>query len=127
MKYELRRIRIWSAIKVGFFIWGMLGFLFGIYMALMMPVLINLLGSLGTFPADIGDVGPVALMFLPFLYSIMGAAAGTLATAVVAGFYNLVSSIIGGLEFDLEGETVQPLVIPEEPPPVSDVSRDSSI
>jgi len=114
MKYELKRIGIWSAIKIGFLIWGLLGFLFGIYMALMMPVLITMLGSLGTFPGDLDAVTPVALIFLPFMYSFMSAVVGSILSAIVAGFYNLISRLMGGIEVDLEGDTIHPLSISEE-------------
>ena len=116
MKYELKRIGVWSTIKVGFLIWGLIGFLFGIYMALMMPMLISILGSLGTFPGDADALGPVALIFLPFMYSFMAAVGGTILTTIVAGFYNLICRLIGGIELDLEGDLIQPLDVPDEPP-----------
>ncbi len=116
MKYEIKRIGVWSTIKVGFLIWGLIGFLFGIYMALMMPMLISILGSLGTFPGDADALAPVALIFLPFMYSFMAAVGGTIITAIVAGFYNLICRLIGGIELDLEGELIQPLDISDVPP-----------
>jgi hypothetical protein len=116
MKYEIKRIGVWSTIKVGFLIWGLIGFIFGVYMALMMPMLISFLGSLGTFPGDTDALGSVALIFLPFMYSFMAAVGGTIITAIVAGFYNLICRLIGGIELDLEGELMQPLEIPGEPP-----------
>lgn len=112
MKFELKRIGVWSAIKVSFFIWGMLGFIGGIYMALMMPVLINMMGSLGTMPPDMQDIGPFALFFLPIMYSLMAAVFGTVLTAILTGFFNLICRLLGGIELDLESETIQPLDLP---------------
>jgi len=117
MKYELKRIRVWSAIKVGFFIWGLIGFLGGLYMAMMMPILMKFMEAFGPMSEDFGAVGPLALIFLPILYSLMAAVAGTVLTAIVAGFYNLISSIMGGLEVSLEGEMLHPLDISVNPSP----------
>ena len=114
MKYEIKRIGVWSTIKVGFLIWGLIGFLFGIYMALMMPMLISIMGSLGTFPGDADELGPIALIFLPFMYSFMAAVGGTILSTIVAGFYNLICRLIGGIELDLEGDLIRPLEIPGE-------------
>lgn len=116
MKYEIKRIGVWSTIKVGFLIWGLIGFLFGIYMALMMPMLISMLGSLGPFPGDMDALTPVALIFLPFMYSFMAAVGGTIITVIVAGFYNLICRLIGGIELDLEGEMIHPLDISDVQP-----------
>jgi hypothetical protein len=115
MKYELRRIGVWSAIKIGFLVWGLLGFLFGIYIALMMPVLITMLESLGTFPGGMGASSAVALVLLPFMYSFLSAVVGTILTAIVAGFYNLMSRLTGGVEIDLDGEQIHQLEIGEKP------------
>jgi hypothetical protein len=114
MKYELKRVGIWSTIKIGFLVWGLLGFLSGIYMALMMPVFLSMLGSMGgsPFDLDVNALTPVALIFLPFFYSIMGAVAGSILTVTVAGFYNLVSRLLGGIEVDLEGDMIHPLEVP---------------
>jgi hypothetical protein len=127
MKYELKRIRIWSAIKIGFFVWGLIGFLGGLYMAMMMPLLMKFMETLGPMSEDFGAVGPFALIFLPILYSIMAAVAGTILTAIVAGFYNLISSLMGGLEVTLESEMLHPLDISvsQTPPPANEGGRDS--
>ena len=117
MKYELKRIGTWSAIKIGFLIWGLLGFLAGIYMALMMPVLLSMLGSFGGFPGDLDAFTPVVLVFLPFMYSIMSAVIGTVLTAIVVAFYNLISRLTGGIEVDLNSDMLHPLDISGQSPP----------
>lgn len=117
MKYELKRIRVWSAIKIGFFLWGLLGFIGGVYMAMMMPLLMQFMESFGPMPDDMGSFGPLALIFLPILYSLMAAVIGTIITAIAAGFYNLISSLMGGLEVTLEGEMLHPLDISGSPLP----------
>ncbi len=116
MKYELKRIGTWSAIKIGFLIWGLLGFLFGIYMALMMPLFLEMLGSLGGSPFDGEALTPIALIFLPFLYSIIGAVIGMITTAIVVGFYNLISRLIGGIEINIEADVMHPLRVSGENP-----------
>lgn len=117
MKYELKRIRVWSAIKVGFFVWGLIGFLGGLYMAMMMPFVMQFMESFGPMADGMDSFGPVALIFLPILYSIMAAVMGTVITAIVAGFYNLIASLLGGIEVSLEGEMLHPLDIGSNPQP----------
>jgi len=117
MKYELKRIGIWSTIKIGFLVWGLFGFLSGIYIALMMPILMKMVGSIGVFPGDMEAFTPFMFIFLPFMYSIMGAVIGTIGTIIVVGFYNLVSRLTGGIEINLEGDSIHPLDLPKEPPP----------
>jgi len=127
MKYELKRIRVWSAIKVGFFLWGLIGFLGGLYMAMMMPFLMQFMESFGPMADGIGSVGPIALVFLPILYSLMAAVMGTVLTAIVAGFYNLISSLLGGIEVSLEGEMLHPLDIGGKPLPPAKESGNYTI
>jgi hypothetical protein len=111
MKLEIKRIRIWSAVKTGFFVSGMLGFLFGVYVALMMPALLRMVDGLGPLAGEIGSITPVALIFMPIFYSIAGAVVGTCTIAVVAGFYNLISALIGGLSIELDGDPLNPLEV----------------
>lgn len=116
MIYEIKRIRIWSVVKTGFFVWGLIGFLFGLYAAAMMPILFEMMGSLGPFSSSFEGLSPLMLIFLPIFYSIMLAVVGTLITALSVGFFNLIASLLGGIEIDLKGDAIQPLEIPAEPP-----------
>lgn len=127
MKYELKRIKVWSAIKIGFFLWGLIGFLGGLYMAMMMPLLMKFMETLGPMSEDFSSFGPFALIFLPILYSLMAAVAGTILTALAAGFYNLISSLMGGLEVTLEGEMLHPLDISVSPSPPANEGGQYSI
>ncbi len=122
MKYEIKKISVWSCVKTGFFIWGMLGFLMGIYMALMMPMFMKMLDSFGPLGSEFGSMTPIALIFLPIMYSLIGAVAGTITTAIAVGFYNLVSSLLGGVSIEIEGELIHPLDItpPSSPKDTSD-------
>ena len=113
MKYELKRIGVWSAIKIGFFMWGLLGFLSGIYVALMMPVLLRMAGALGTMSGDMDGFGPIALFILPILYSIISVAVGTILTIILTAFFNLICSFLGGIEMELKEEAIQPLELPK--------------
>ncbi len=111
MKYEIKKINVWSSVKTGFFIWGMLGFVFGIYMALMMPAFLKMMESIGPFGGEFGSLTPIALIFLPIMYSLIGAVVGTITTAIAVGFYNLISSLLGGISIEMSGEQIHPLNI----------------
>jgi len=122
MKYEIKSIRIWSVVKIGFFVWGLLGFLSGLYMAVMAPLLMSMMETMGSFPGGMSDLGPIAFVLFPIVYGIMGSVFGTVLTVIIAGFYNLLASIFGGLELSLKEEQIKPIDIqfPDNPPRVTD-------
>jgi len=113
MKFELKRISVWSTIKIGFFLWGLIGFLAGIYTALMLPFISSMMGSLGSTMGGMDDLGVIALFLFPIMYSIMAAVMGTILTIILTGFFNLLCRFLGGIELELESESIQPLELPE--------------
>ena len=113
MKYELKRIGVWSAIKVGVFLWGLIGFLSGIYVALMMPLLIDMMDGLGSMSGGMQDFGPIMLFVLPIMYSIIAVVLGTILTIILTSFFNLLCRLFGGIELELKEEAIQPLNLPE--------------
>lgn len=104
MRYEVRSIGIWTLIKVGFFLNLMIGFLFGIFSALifipMAKVFLTMAGAeMGGYDAG-SSFG--LLFFLPFMMGILAAFFNTLFMVLVAACYNLIARVLGGLEFNFE-------------------------
>jgi hypothetical protein len=125
--FVLRKIGVWSAVKTGFFVWGFIGFIAGLYVAMMMPVLIKVMESFGGLGSDLGAIGPIAFIFMPILYSIISAVTGTILTALVAGFYNLIASFLGGVIVELDGDAIAPIDLGKAPPSSAPDSGNFSI
>ena len=92
----LKSIGVLSVAKVLACIYAMLGLLIGGLFSLM---------SLVGFAAGGANAGPAALLFgigaiiiLPIFYGVIGFIGG----AVMAVLYNVVASIAGGFEFELQ-------------------------
>jgi hypothetical protein len=96
----IRKVGIGSVVKVFGVLYGLLGFVFGAFFAMFALV------GLGAASASNEDVpgwlgslfGIGAIVILPIVYGIMGAIGGVL----MAALYNLVASITGGLEIEVQ-------------------------
>jgi len=110
MEFEIKRINTWSAVKVSFVVYGVLGFLVGIFYGLFIFSLGGLLGSLGS-----GELAPFAGMFTSFvggffftiimgffLAFVMAVVYGVIITAIIVWLYNLFSKWTGGIKVNLE-------------------------
>ncbi|MFH2054861.1 MAG: DUF3566 domain-containing protein [bacterium] len=123
MKLELKRIGVWSAIKVTFLLSLVIGFAVGILYALliMMMMAIPMSQMPDDFPGISGMfVGGVMLVILPILMSIFMAIVNTVGAALAALIYNLVVKMIGGLELEfaeVKAVVMQPVARTATPPP----------
>ena len=96
----IRKVGIGSAVKVSGVLYGLLGLVIGLCVALFAVV------GLGAAAASNEDVpgwmgslfGIGAIVIFPILYGVMGVIGGVL----MAALYNLVASITGGLEIDVQ-------------------------
>ena len=146
MRYELKSISIWSYIKVMFFVNLIVGFVLGIFYGIFSGVFISIAAELMFFSEDAFDMQsgfPIGLyvVAMGIMFSLGNAVFGTLFGAIIAGFYNLIVRMTGGLEFvlkpmandsaagpiaaqaSLESQVGQPIkakyIVPPPPPPVS--------
>lgn len=123
MKFELKRIGVWSAIKVAFLLSLVLGFAMGILYALM--IMMFLAAPMSQMPDDIPAMsgvffGGIMLIFMPIFTAIFAAIFNTIAAALGAVIYNFVVRMIGGVEFEMsevKAVTVQPVAVAPPPPP----------
>ena len=125
MKYELKSIGVWAFTKVAFFVNVVLGFLAGIFYALMMIPLLVLpqaggpFGGYGGFDFDGMSIG-VLLIVLPILFSMGFGVFYTIGCIILVLVYNLFAKLVGGMEFTFSpvGEAPPPAgVAPVAPPP----------
>lgn len=150
MRYELKSISTWSYIKVMFFVNLIVGFVLGIFYGIFSGVFISIAAELMFFSEDAFDMQsgfPIALYVIAMgiMFSLGNAVFGTIFGAIIAGFYNLIVRMTGGLEFvlkpmandsaagpiaaplgaqaSLESQPGQPIkakyIVPPPPPPVS--------
>ena len=103
MTKQLRSIGPLSCAKVAAIIYGVIGLIIGAF--------VSLLSLLGVFGGGFGATGgepsaPIfgllfgvgAIILLPLMYACMGAIGGV----IMAGAYNLVARVVGGIELEIE-------------------------
>lgn len=99
----LKRIGIASAAKIGGILYAVIGLIAGALLSLM-----SLMGAALGSGSELGGAealffGLGAIFFLPFFYGIMGAVFCAIGSAV----YNVIASMTGGLQVELETEQIE--------------------
>ena len=105
MKYEIKRVDIWSLAKF-FAVWGLI---IGFIMGLIFAIFVSTLGNFAAFtasdaygiPIDMGAFGAAATVALIFVYPIFLGICGLIGGVVGGFFYNVVAGFVGGIEVDL--------------------------
>ena len=107
MKYELKCIDTWSAVKIAFVICGAVGFLSGALYAMLITFMASFFGIMGI--PELGNVGPttgliavIAWIVMPVFYAVCGA----ILVALFSWFYNVVARIIGGINLTFEAQPI---------------------
>ena len=132
MRYELQSIGVWTVIKVSFFFNLVAGFVIGLIGAPFLGTLAAMVMSFGAMLEGL-EVDPaessMGSMFIivPLVSALVWAFVGTLLMAVLTVIYNLVATMLGGLEFDFrdieafreETEMEEELAEPERPAPTA--------
>jgi hypothetical protein len=115
MNYEIKRINIWSVAKVSFVLGGVLGFVLGLLFWMFASVLAQL--SLEEFSNMDGmtELGALGII-LPFMMAIFYGIGAMVGNAIMAGVYNLLANLVGGVELTLT-PSAQPVYA--APPPVA--------
>jgi len=99
----IARISPGSAFKVGMALYGLLGFILGVLVALISLLAGGIAARLGQngppgLSAAFGFAGGVgAIVFMPILYGLFGG----IVLGISALVYNLVAKWVGGLEVDI--------------------------
>ncbi|MGB5303470.1 MAG: hypothetical protein WBP17_09990 [Gemmatimonadota bacterium] len=92
MQVEIRRISIRSAFKLAMVLYGLIGFLVGLVLA----VAASVEAPAGTEPNILTRLGFWSIAVFPVLYGF----AGGLTAAVAVALYNAGASLVGGLRLD---------------------------
>jgi hypothetical protein len=104
MIYEIKKIDVWSVIKISFFIYGIFGFLFGLLYVAMLSMVGGILsqmgGEFGAIRGLAGALGFFGMIFMAFFYAVIG----SVITAIFAWIYNLLAIGLGGIRFHLDQE-----------------------
>ncbi len=114
MLYEFKSIRIWSFIKIAFFVNLVFGFLLGMFYAFLIPVMLMAPGPSPFQGLGLESEGG-SFAFMLILFPIMFAAGcsvfQTIFFTIIAASYNLFARMVGGVEFNIQPtEQAQPLV-----------------
>ena len=103
MRYEVERIDVWPAVKIGFFLGAVLGFLVGAFWAGLL-VLVSGLASV-IIPEEVGRgflaVPAAAGIMIPVVMMLFQAIVWALLAAVGTLVYNVLSGWVGGLVLNL--------------------------
>lgn len=112
MRYELKSIGIWAFVRVSFFLHLIVGFLFGLFYAAILMLILTVassgpLDTMSDLPFDPRAVGPLLMIILPIAFAIGGAVMGTLIGVIIIAGYNLIVRMTGGFEFEFEATSLQ--------------------
>jgi hypothetical protein len=101
--YILKRVPLWPVIKMAFICFLILGIVIGVFYA----VLLSMWGALASSFVDSGFGGQVGLLrslgfvLIPII-AVLYAIFGTIVVAIWVLIYNLIASVVGGIEFVFE-------------------------
>ncbi|MEK7774327.1 MAG: DUF3566 domain-containing protein [Candidatus Zixiibacteriota bacterium] len=115
MRLELKRIDIWSAIKISFCVNIILGFIVGIFYAMFLGLFAGFLSALpGSDEIEgIQMSFGILILVMPFMFAFFIGIIYTVATALCVALYNFLSKFTGGVEFSFQ----QIAEMQPQPPP----------
>jgi hypothetical protein len=122
MTYEIRKIHVWSVMKVAFVIFGVLGLIVGLFYIIFFAFMGRMMELAA--PQEFGRMaglfggalGVIAAFFLAVFYAVFG----SLMTAFLVGIYNLLARGFGGIELQLEAQSPPVQQSPPLPPAAVD-------
>lgn len=121
MRYEVKSIGVWALIKITFFLSLALGFLLGLFYAIVIIPIVTAVGGLagmgGSAFEEMPSVGVLAII-LPIMFALFAAVFNSLLVMILAAVYNLIARLLGGMEMhlDLLPETGYSPAAPTTPP-----------
>ncbi len=101
-KWRIKRVGLYSAVKINSAVSCVIGFIFGTLWGLGMAFFSSLMGSM--LSINTTGFGLAALIFFPFLFAIIFGFLGMVFSFLFALLYNLVSGILGGIEVEIDEE-----------------------
>lgn len=115
MTYEIKKIDVWSVVKIAFILSGIFGLLAGLLYAVLLTLVGGILSQLGgEFEAMQGLTGAVSI-FMAFFLALFYAVIGAVGAAICTLIYNLLARGLGGVKFYLEQEKTTVVIQPARP------------
>jgi hypothetical protein len=110
MTYEIKKIDVWSVVKIAFILYGIFGLIFGLFYAVILTMLGGIISQFGELGGEFGQmtgfftgaVGIVMAFFMALFYAVIGA----IFTAIFIWLYNVLAKLTGGIRFNLEAEKI---------------------
>lgn len=116
MIYEIKKIDVWSGVKIAFVLFGVIGLIFGMFYAIMLTMVGGILSQMGGEFQALGGAFTGALgIFMIFFLAIFSAVMGAVVTAILMWIYNLLAGGLGGIKFNLAEEGSKPQISPQKP------------
>ncbi|HUV36406.1 MAG TPA: DUF3566 domain-containing protein [Patescibacteria group bacterium] len=102
-RFEIRHIPLWPAVKLVFVLFLIIGILFAILYAVILTGVGFLATTLGesAFGEDFGILKNLGFVMIPVI-AVVYALFGSIAVVIWVVIYNLIASVIGGVEVDLK-------------------------
>jgi hypothetical protein len=115
MTYEIKKIDVWSVVKIAFILYAILGLIIGLFYAVILTMLGGIISQLGELGGEFGQmtgfftgaVGIVMAFFMALFYAVIGA----IFTAIFVWLYNILAKLTGGIRFNLEGEKIAAVAV----------------
>ncbi len=107
MEHEIKRFNLWSAAKVVFIIFLIIGILLSLFYLSFVTLIQNFIYDLsgGEFSEDFmlitGFTGIIISIFLSFFYAITA----TIFIVIILGLYNIIAGFVGGIKCELDTKT----------------------
>jgi hypothetical protein len=101
MIFELKRIDVWSVVKITFIIFLIVGFLFSLISFALMNTFSGIFEQLGSEMAapPSGTVAGFAGLFASVFFALFYAAIMSVMVAIALAVYNLIATSLGGFKF----------------------------
>lgn len=112
MRYEIRKVDLWSAIKVAFLISTFYGILFGFFYVFVLQIVKSYFFTHGDFHTlkSISFFTGIMGIFLALMFAFAVAMIGTLTLGMLVWIFNQAAGSSGGLILDLERHVPDRLV-----------------
>ena len=101
MIYELKRIDVWSVVKITFVIFLIVGFLFSLFSFALMNTFSGIFEQLGSdiAPPPTGTAMGFAGLFASVFFALFYATIMSVMVAIALAVYNLIANALGGFKF----------------------------
>ncbi|HHM23805.1 MAG TPA: hypothetical protein ENJ23_02040 [Bacteroidetes bacterium] len=104
---ELKKLDVWSVIKIAFLLSLTLGLVIGFFYFSLLSLIGQIAGTLGGEEMQLENFGAGMGLFIAIFIAIFTALFYTLVSAILAVLYNLFASWAGGIRVKLDVEQVE--------------------